>query len=150
MSNTIVARLTVTRADGRKTIVEIHRDATFSQFYRFHTQSGNRWSTKRLVRTASRNEFLPVINTHLYQPGLDVIAKRLAGFQSQSNPVVSSKLRILRKRAYRKMLSARPDKLGLTRLTHVDMTPRRSILVSVPSYRLLTKISRRKLHAGVR
>ena|GEM_PF-3242168 len=149
MNTNVIARLTLQRQNSRTTIVEIHRDATFSQFYRFYIQDGNRRSTKRLVRTASRNEFLPVINTHLHQPGLDVIEKRLRSFQSESNPVVSARLRILRKRIYRKLLSARPDELGLTTLTTTDLqTSRRPILVSVPSYRLLTKINRRKLHAG--
>lgn len=129
----VIARLTVIRQNGRRAIVEIHRDATFHQFYRFHVQDGKRWSTKTQVRTASRNEALPVINTHLHQPGLDVIEKRLQVFQQQSNPVVSSKIRIFKKRLYKKLCTAQPAELGLTKLTTTDMQPsRRLIPISIP------------------
>jgi len=145
----VIARLTVTRANGWRTIVEIHADATFHGFYRYYRQFGNKRSTKEFVRSASRIEFLSFINAHLQQPGLDVIEKRLKAFGVESNPVIASKLRIIKKRLYRKMLNARPDELGLTKLITTDLqTPRRPILVSAPSYRLVAKVNHRKLHAG--
>ena len=148
MNNTLVARLTVERANGWRTIVEIHADATFISFYRYYRQFGRKRSTKEFVRSSSRTEYLSVINTHLHKPGLDVIEARLKSFGQESNPVIKSKLRIIRKRLYRKMLSARPDELGLTKLTHTNLNSPKPILVSVPSYQYVTKINRRKLHAG--
>jgi len=107
----VVARLTVVRAVGCRTIIEVQEDASFHTFYKFFTQQGNRWSTKRLVRTANRNEgLLPYYQAYRMTPGLEKLAERW-----QTMPGVSSvKIRILKKRAYRKLLSARPDELGLT------------------------------------
>lgn len=147
-SKTLVASLTVIRENGRRTIVEIHRDATFHQFFRFFVQDGNRWSTKTEVRTASRNEGLPIINAHLHKPGLEVIERRLHIFNKSSNPVVSSKIRIFKKRLYKKLLSARPDELGQTRLTHRDLNAPKPIRVSIPSYDWVRSINRRALRRG--
>lgn len=106
----VVARLIVTRALGNRTIIEVHEGATFSAFYRIYTQTGNRRSTKRLVRTASRNEGLqPYFRAHLMVPGL----KTLAEHWSRQPGVSAVKVRIIRKRAYRKLLSARPDELNM-------------------------------------
>lgn len=148
MNKSLVARLTVTRQNGRRVIVEVHADATFSRFYKFHVQDGNRWSTKTEVRTASRNEYLPVINTHLHQPGLDVIDARLKVFNKTSNPVVSSKIRIFKKRLYKKLVSARPDELGQTKLTRTDLNAPQPIRVSVASYDWIVAINRRALRRG--
>ena len=116
MNRTLIARLTVTRANGKRTIVEIHAGATFHKFYSFFTQDGRRRSTKKLLRTASRNEYLPVINTHRHKPGLDVIEKQLRSLFVQSNPVTESKLRIIKKRAYKHLITAAPDALGLSKI----------------------------------
>ena len=109
----VVARLTVVRALGNVTIIEVHSDATFSCFYHIFTQVGKRRSTKRLVRTASRNEgLLPYYRAYLMVPGLKVLAEHW----SRQPGVSSVKIRIIKKRAYRKLLSARPDELGLTKM----------------------------------
>ena len=113
----VVARLTITRKNGRVMIVEVQADATFHTFYRFYTQDARRRSTKTPLRTASRNEYLPVINSHLYQPGLAVIEKQLRTVCAQSNPIVTSKMRIVKKRAYEKLINAAPDALGLVKVT---------------------------------
>jgi hypothetical protein len=107
----VVARMTVTRAVGNLTIVEVYEDATFSNFYHISTQVGKRRSTKRLVRVANRSEGIqPYYRAHLIQPGLDGLAEHW-----QKHPgVVSVKVRIIKKRAYCKLISARPDELGLT------------------------------------
>lgn len=123
----VIARLTVTRKDDHRTIVEIHADATFSRFYRFHQQQGLRRSTKRFIRSASRNESLPVINAHLYQPGLDVIARKLESLFKQSNPVVSVKIRIIKKRLYKKMINASPEQLGLVKVNGTIKPPVRTL-----------------------
>lgn len=127
MTTTIIARLTVTRQDNTCTIVEIHSDATFHGFYHFFKQQGRRRSTKHEFRTASRNESLPVINTHLHTPGLHVIEKRLKDFGAQSNPVISSKLRIIKKRAYQRLITVSPSELGLSRIGTVDLSHRQRI-----------------------
>jgi hypothetical protein len=117
----VVARLTVTRKNGWKTIVEIHSNARFHSFFHYYKQFANKRSTKELIRTASRNE------GGLRTSGLDAIERKLMFYQNQSNPVIRSSIRIIRKRTYRKLLSARPDELGLTH-TEVHLP-----LVSFPS-----------------
>ena len=112
----VVARLIIIRNNGRRTIVEVQADATFHTFYRFFSQDGRRRSTKTSLRNASRNEYLPVVNAHLYRPGLDVIEKQLRTVYAQSNPVVGSKIRIIQKRAYKTLINAAPDALGLTKV----------------------------------
>jgi hypothetical protein len=108
-----VARLTVRREIGDTIIVEVHEDATFHAFYRFHTQSGTRRSTKRLVRTASRNEGLrPYYAAYRMQPGLEVLAenwKKQPGIKSVT-------VRIIRKRIYKQLINAAADALGLTKV----------------------------------
>lgn len=108
----VVARLTITRAVGCRTIIEVCEDATFNAFYRIHTQDGNRRSTKRLVRTSNRNEGISSwMPAHRMTPGLELLAARWT-----SHPGVTAvTVRILRKRAYKRLISASPDVLGLTK-----------------------------------
>ena len=114
-SSSVVARLTITRTDGKKTMVEVHSGASFHSFYQVFIQIGRRWSTKRFIRTASRNEGLSHINAHLQQPGLEAVAKRIAVFQSTTNPIVSTKIEVIKKKAYRRLLAAAPESLGMTK-----------------------------------
>ncbi len=108
----VIARMTVTRALGNLTIVEVREDATFSTFYQVFTQTGRRRSTKRLVRTANRNEGLqPHFRAYRMQPGLE----KLAEHWQKLPGVTSVKVRIIKKRLYRKLISARPDELGLAK-----------------------------------
>lgn len=113
--NNVIARLTVTRQDGKKTIVEVHPGATFHSFYQVYVQTGRRWSTKRQVRVASRNEGLMAINAHRQTPGLEAFAARIAVFKSVSNPITSSKIKIFKKRVYKRLLAATPESLGLVK-----------------------------------
>jgi len=109
----VVARLTAVRDVGVKTIIEVCEDATFSSFYVFYVQQGNRRNTKKLVRSANRNEGLyPWHRAYRMQPGLDVIAKRFEAMPQIKKVTV----RILRKRAYRKLLEVAPDVLGMTQV----------------------------------
>ena len=108
----IVARLTAIRTVGVKTIIEIHADATFSNFYKWYVQ-GNRRSTKTFIRTANRNESLPYINAHLHTPGLEAVKSRLESMKQ----FTSVSIRIYRKRDYRKLITAAPDQLGLTKVS---------------------------------
>lgn len=49
----VLARLTVTHANGNQTIVEIHADASFSKFYRWYKRKAGQ-SAKNLMRYSSR------------------------------------------------------------------------------------------------
>ena len=109
----VVARLTAIRRVGVRTIIEVCADASFHDFYRYYTQQGSRRSTKTLVRTASRNEGLhPWYRAYYLQPGLDVLATRMI----DQKQFVSVKVRVIKKRAYRQLLEAAPDVLGLTKV----------------------------------
>lgn len=116
-SKTVVALMTVTRADNSKVIVEIHIDATFSQFYHYYTQTGNKRSTKKEIRTASRNEGLPHVNAHLYAPGLEAVRAQFERNQSIGKiaAINSIKVRILRRKMYRELMSKAADLLGITK-----------------------------------
>lgn len=107
----VVARLTVKRANGRRTIVEVYADASFHSFFHFFVQEGNRRSTRQSLRTASRNEGIFLGNF-----GLGAIEEKLCHFGNKTNPVVSSKLRILKKRAYKRLLTISPDQLGMLKI----------------------------------
>lgn len=115
----IVARLTVTRKLGVKTIIEVHSDSTFQAFYHFYTQQGSKRSTRKFIRTANRNEGMPYINAHLMTPGLELLACKWATMEHVSLVQV----RILRKRAYRKLITARSSDLGQTIVRPLFRTP---------------------------
>lgn len=113
MKTNVVARMTVIRSVGVRTIIEVHADATFSAFYRYYTQDGRKYSTKRLVRTANRNfglESWRAVNQT--KPGLEMLAFRFIAMPH----VISVKIRIIRKREYRRLLTATPDGLGLVKV----------------------------------
>jgi hypothetical protein len=101
----VVARLTITRASGRRTIVEVREGSKFASFYHFYHQDGARRSTKKWIRTGSRNE----------APNLTALLERMKRFAAESNPVIHSQLRIIKRRSYKKLITARPDELGLAK-----------------------------------
>ena len=107
---TVVARLTVTRASGRRTIVEVREGCKFASFYHFYLQDGARRSTKKWYRNGSRSE----------APNLAAILERMKNFAVESNPVISSKLRIIERRAYERLISASPNELGLTKVSNAS------------------------------
>lgn len=110
----VVARLTAIRNVGVRTIIEVHSDASFHSFYHCYTQDGMKRSTKMLIRSVSRNEGLyPWHRAYGMTPGLEVLATRMRD-QKQFSSV---KIRILSKRAYRQLLEAAPDVLGMTKVT---------------------------------
>ena len=145
----LVARLTVSRKDGKRTIVEIQADATFHHFYTFYTQDGARRSTKTLLRTANRNAYLPTVNAHLHKPGLDVIERQLKTLLATTNPVTKVTLRIIKRRAYKKLLMASPDALGLSRVHTADLSHRKGFAIRVRSPRAIPA-SKFEWPAGVR
>ncbi len=117
----VIARLTLTRASGYRTIVEIRSDASFHCFYRFYKQFGARRSTKELIRIANRGEGL--LGNRTLRPGLDLIASRLQTYATQTNPVLCTKLRIMKKRLYRKLIGADPELLHLKTQVRIPVAP---------------------------
>jgi len=153
MSSNVIARLTVTRQNGIRSIFEIHEDATFHHFYKVFQQNGSKRSTKALVRTASRNEGLNPVNAHLQTPGLEFMAVRLMHLQAESNPVVSTRIRYFSKRAYRKMITCAPDQLGLTKVNVLFGTQPTYTFQPIGialSFKPVESLNHHKLHAGSR
>lgn len=111
----VLARMTITRANGNRIIVEVEAGSKFSSFFKFYKQDGARRSTKAFFRHGCRNE------GGMRDPRLENIAARITMVQSQENPVVNVKIRIIKRRAYRKLLSARPDQLGLTKMSQLPI-----------------------------
>ena len=119
--NVVVARLTATRADDTKLIVEVEQNASFHSFFKFYSQIGMKRSTKKFLRTANRNEGLhPWHRAYRMEPGLDAISRQLAAFSDAPYVFASIKIRVIKKRAYRRLLTAAPDVLGLTKTTHLS------------------------------
>jgi hypothetical protein len=112
---TVLARLTIHRANGIRMIIEVSSDATFSTFYRFFTQQGARRSTKRFLRNGSRNEGIPRLGYYL--PGLESVAATIEKYADPNNPIVKKSIRIIQRKAYRKLIGMRPDLLGLTKMS---------------------------------
>lgn len=102
----VIARLTVTRKVGVKTLIEVHSDSTFQKFFYFYTQDGRK--RKQFVRTASRNEGLSYTTAYRMTPGLEVLAPRWMAMQHIDRVDV----KILRKRAYRRLITASAHELG--------------------------------------
>jgi hypothetical protein len=115
-------------------IIEVNADATYSAFYQFYTQDGSRLSTKKHIRTANRNTGLPSLNAHLYEPGLEVLRKNLMGDDPMSSQFVSIKVRIIKKKAYRSLITCAPDVLGMARAGTVEdkLSASRRIPVYLP------------------
>ncbi len=127
-SGKCVARLTVTREIGNVMIIEVHETASFHTFYWIYSQIGKRRSTKRLVRTANRNEGLkPWYAAYRMQPGLEVLAESW----KQQPGVKTVTLRILRKRIYKKLIQSPADALGLAKV-NTGFTAERPIPAMIP------------------
>lgn len=149
-NNKVVARLTVTRADGSRLIIEVHNDSTFSKFFFYFRQTGNRRSTKTFIHTRSRNEGLRHINAQQQTPGLEVLADRITssnrvfygrdGRAKERNPVTSMRLRIIRKREYRKLLNAAPTGMPVVRPIFKAKKPSVGILLLLPTRRVSAEV----------
>lgn len=129
----VVARLTVIRVDNTRLIIEVHCDSTFSSFYHYYTQVGLRRSTKTQIRVANRNEGLtPHYRAYRMTPRLEVIGKKLSAAGAQV------KIRIIRKREYRRLINAAPDVLGLVHapLDH-DRFNSQPVAVAWPTFNIV-------------
>jgi hypothetical protein len=139
----VVARLTITRkGSSKKTIIEVHENASFTQFYKWFTQEGRR--RKRFMRTSNRNEGIRVHCRAPYEtPGLHRVAESLASFQKD---IESVNIKVLSKRKYNQLLNCAPDQLSgklpvnNQRIKHwsqvVGRRPQPSIRVQFPTGRL--------------
>jgi hypothetical protein len=67
-----------------------------------------------------------------------------------NNPIVSTKIRIIKKRAYKQLTSCTPDLLGLTQVSSMQFHKPQPISLVTPTFRLLAKLNHTKIHAGVR
>lgn len=109
----VVARMTMTKADGNKLIVEVRADASFHQFYCWFSQAGRK--RKVYLRSSHRGDGLH--GHHPYkQPGLDVLAEaHMKCFKT----IQDAKIKVFKKRAYQALLNCAPDELagGLPKIT---------------------------------
>lgn len=142
----VVARLTVTRGIGWKTIIEVHQDATFHNFYRYYKQFGNKRSTKQFVRFGHRNQGIePWYATYRITPGLELLA---AKWQERPN-VTAVKLRIIKKKIYRRRINEAPVGLAVIKTVNLKPTvPPLPIPIEKMTFRLIDKRNKAKLHAG--
>jgi len=148
MSPMVLARLTIVREDGSRIIVEVHADATFSAFYRFFTQQGRKRSTRKFLRSASRNEGLQPSNAHLQVPGLEMLMYRFV-HNKFGSPVKSTQIRFFSKKAYRKLLHMAPDQLGQSTVKALfDKLPKHSMPIGPLTFKRVEKMNHFKLHAG--
>ena len=148
MKSPVLARLTITRQDDSRVIVEVSADATFHHFYAFYSQQGRRRSTRTFKRWGSRNEHLHPVNCHLQIPGLEMIALHFLHHKFGS-PIRSTRIRYFSKKAYRQLVRMAPDALGLTKVKVLfDERPIRVQLRRAPTYKLVERKNYFKIHAG--
>lgn len=148
----VVGRLTAIRSVGVRTIIEVHEEATFSTFFHYYTQAGMKRSTKKLIRTANRNEGLhPWYAAYRMQPGLEALAEQLRKMPQ----FTSVKIRIIKKRAYRRLCTVAADVLGGLAANKPcgEWIGQRPIAVDLDrpqSFILVAKRSRSRLTYGIR
>lgn len=97
-SKNVVAKMTIRKNNKLTAKVEIHSNAGHGDFYHWYVKSGRTWSE---VRTSNRNDGQNW--THLPN-GLEVLTKRFTRGEQ-------IKIKIGKKRLYKKFLSCRIDQL---------------------------------------
>ena len=107
----VIARLTLSYQDRTRMIIEIHSDARYASFYHIFRQQGNRRSTKSKVRTGGRHE----------AASLEGVAVNWKARERADNPITHIRINIYRRREYRRLVSARPDQLGLTKMSSLPI-----------------------------
>lgn len=139
----VIARMTVTKADGKKLIVEVHDDATEQAFYRWYSQDGRK--RKEFIRTSHRTDGADRVAQVLRStPGLDLLVARMKTYMQ----ITDVKIRIILKRAYKRMTTCSADKLGLTKCAPAENKggerPAKP-LYTVPNFIVHTRERERKL-----
>ena len=100
----VLARLTASKTDGSKSIIEVHKDSTFHEFYFWYNQIGN--SRKVFLRTSSRIEGIyPHYTAAKTGAGLHLIFIRLQGTKRYNDILI----KVFKKKIYRKMVHCAPD-----------------------------------------
>lgn len=112
--STLIARLTMTHVDGDQTIVEIHTDAGFHDFYRWYRRGKSR-RDKLFVRNINRND---AINLQALAERVTAQFERIANQPKAMHApawtgrkISSFKIIIFKKRQYVRFLACAADKL---------------------------------------
>lgn len=106
----VIARLTLTNRAGQQTVIEIHADAGFQNFFRWYTRPVGR-RDKHLIRVSARNDAqdLEALEGRL-RTQFDKLAAHSAVAWKNSQ-IVTTKLVVLQRKLYKKILAASPDQL---------------------------------------
>jgi hypothetical protein len=112
----LAAKARLKLSDGTEFYIEVRKGSRFSNFYATYTAQGR--GRKRVVTAGMPRH-------RGYADGIEEAVEKVAaimnenGKRSQHAPrLVSTKIWIHRKRLYRKLISMRPDDLGLTRVSN--------------------------------
>ena len=112
--STLVARLTMTHADGDQTIVEIHNDAGLRDFYRWYRRGKSR-RIKYFVRNTGRNDAtdLQALAGRVAKQFDYLAGQKLAMHASTwtGRKITNTKIIIFKKRQYRRFLECPTDQL---------------------------------------
>lgn len=109
IKKTVVAQMTIERANQPKLVVQVFADSDFHQFYHWFQQDGRK--RKVFLRASNRNDGItPHWRAAFQTPGLDVLAKRQADVQAHVTRVT---IKVLRKRRYQALLTCSPADLHL-------------------------------------
>lgn len=105
----VVARMTITkRGSSKKTIIEVHSDASFKKFYTWYSQDGRQ--KKRFIMTSHRGDGItPYWRQAFEKPGLDVLGDSL---QDRMKDIESVQIKVFKKREYKWLLTCAPDQLS--------------------------------------
>jgi hypothetical protein len=112
----LAAKARLKMSDGVELYIEVREDSKFSNFYITYTAQGR--GRNRLIT--------PGIPRHRgYADGIEGAVRKITAVmkenekRSRNQPrLVNTKIWIHRKRLYRKLISMRPDELGLTRVSN--------------------------------
>jgi len=130
IKKTIVAQMTIERADQPKLLVQVFADSNFHHFYHWFQQDGRK--RKVFLRASNRNDGIyPHWRAAFETPGLDVLAKRQTEVQARVTRVT---VKVLRKRKYQALLTCSPADLNLptASATQQILDERKGIAVVFP------------------
>ena len=108
-SKTVLARMTITRrGSSKRTIIEVHSDASFNKFYTWYSQEGRKH--KRFIMTSHRGDgIMPYYRQAFEAPGLEVLAESLP---TRIRDFENAQIKIFKKREYKRLLNCAADQLG--------------------------------------
>lgn len=115
--STVIARLTITHKNDSKTVIEIHSDAGYRDFYRWYKRAAGK-RNKVAVRTADRNDVKDLaalairLEEHFQRQADYAVVNQNKGVDRKAVShwdelrVIGAKIVILQKRAYKRMLES--------------------------------------------